>query len=103
MRLKEELADLEHQQWAHWTQYMLDNLTPENIDRWRRQIDTPYINLSEKEKKSDRRWYHLPLMSVRARSKNQLCCYYSIAAPGLRLQPINCCDGTKQVIGNYQD
>lgn len=54
--LLEKLADLEHQQWAHWTQYMLNNLTEENIARWRRQIETPYNNLSEKEKESDRKW-----------------------------------------------
>jgi hypothetical protein len=52
----EQLAELEHEQWAHWTRYMLDNLTEENIARWRRQIDTPYEELSEKEKESDRKW-----------------------------------------------
>jgi arsenate reductase-like glutaredoxin family protein len=52
----EQLAALEHEQWAHWTRYMLDNLTEENIARWRRQIDTPYEELSEKEKESDRKW-----------------------------------------------
>jgi len=52
----EEVADLEHAQWSHWTKYMLDNLTPENIERWRRQIDTPYSELTEKEKDSDREW-----------------------------------------------
>jgi len=54
--LREELADLEHRQWAHWTQYILANLTPENIERWKRQIETPYNELSEKEKDSDRFW-----------------------------------------------
>ena len=52
----EELAELEHIQWAHWTRYMLNNLTPENIERWKRQIDTPYEELSEEEKNSDRKW-----------------------------------------------
>jgi len=50
------MAALEHEQWAHWTKYMLDNLTPENIARWRRQIDTPYRGLSDNEKESDRVW-----------------------------------------------
>lgn len=52
----ERLAAMEHEQWAHWTEYMLDNLTPENIARWRRQIETPYRDLSESEKESDRVW-----------------------------------------------
>ena len=52
----EELADLEHQQWAHWTEYMLNNLTDENIKRWKQQIKTPYSELTEKEKASDRGW-----------------------------------------------
>jgi len=54
--LIEKLAALEHEQWAHWTRYMLDNLTSENIQRWQRQIETPYEDLSEKEKESDRVW-----------------------------------------------
>lgn len=57
-RLREKLADLEHQQWAHWTKYMLDNLTPENIERWKKQCDTNYEDLTEKEKDSDREWAH---------------------------------------------
>ncbi|MEL6222923.1 MAG: hypothetical protein AAFR31_09815 [Cyanobacteria bacterium J06627_8] len=56
MSLREKLAELEHQQWAHWTRYMLDNLTPENVERWRQQIDIPYANLSDTEKESDRQW-----------------------------------------------
>ncbi len=52
----EELAELEHDQWAHWTKYMLDNLTEDDKKRWKKQIDTPYPKLSEKEKDSDREW-----------------------------------------------
>ena len=54
--LLEKLADLEHQQWIHWTKYMLDNMSDENINRWKQQIETPYSELSEKEKESDREW-----------------------------------------------
>ena len=54
--LVETLAALEHKQWAHWTRHMLDNLTEENIARWRRQLDADYQDLSEKEKASDRKW-----------------------------------------------
>ena len=54
--LVEKLADLEHEQWAHWTEYMLNNLTDENIARWNRQIATPYSELSEEDKEKDREW-----------------------------------------------
>ena len=52
--LLEQLAEREHQQWNDWTAYMLDNLTPENIQRWRSLIATPYSDLSEHSKESDR-------------------------------------------------
>jgi len=52
--LLEQIAAREHEQWIHWTKWMLDNLTPENVRRWKRQIKTPYSELSEKEKESDR-------------------------------------------------
>jgi hypothetical protein len=54
--LRERLAALEHEQWAHWTRYLLDHPTPENVERWRRQIETPYEQLSEAEKQADRVW-----------------------------------------------
>ena len=52
--LMEMLSGMVHHQWAHWTEYMLDNMTDENIERWRRQIETDYEDLSEREKVSDR-------------------------------------------------
>jgi hypothetical protein len=62
--LIEQMADLEHEQWAHWTCYMLTVLCKdhpelnkdENILRWSRQINVKYKDLSEKEKESDREW-----------------------------------------------
>ena len=54
--MRDKIAKLEHEQWAHWTKYFLNNATPENIDRWNKQIDTPYEQLTEKEKESDRVW-----------------------------------------------
>lgn len=58
----EKLAALEHEQWAHWTKYMLtklgehSNSANADVRRWWRQIETPYADLSEKEKESDREW-----------------------------------------------
>jgi len=52
----EELAELEHEQWQHWMKYMIDNIQySESVERWGRQMKTPYKNLSEQEKKSDRK------------------------------------------------
>ena len=56
----EKLAALEHEQWAHWTEYMVKSVpvefSNEDIKRWRRQIETPYEELSEYEKDADRIW-----------------------------------------------
>jgi hypothetical protein len=54
--LRERLADLEHDQWAHWTEYLLANLDEAHIAGWQRQIRTPYAELSEEEKNEDREW-----------------------------------------------
>ena len=54
--LIEKLAALEHEQWAHWTKHMLANMTDENIEKWKKQIETLYSELSEEEKESDRKW-----------------------------------------------
>lgn len=77
-RLKEFVekgADIEHDRWGHWQKYMmskmsmLDNgdmvLPKEFVDRWFRQIDTPYSELSEPEKESDRKETrnYLPLIT----------------------------------------
>lgn len=60
----EDLAALEHKQWAHWTKYMLNNMTPDNILRWHKQIKTPYHLLSEEEKESDRKWARIALQAA---------------------------------------
>jgi len=65
--LIEELAALEHKQWAHWTYHMLNNLTSENIRRWQRQVATPYKELSEEEKNSDREWAYKVLNLLQLR------------------------------------
>ncbi len=53
----EELANLEHKQWQHWTSYFLRYHHCSNYrKRWKKQLQTEYKNLSESEKKSDRVW-----------------------------------------------
>lgn len=60
----DELADIEHQRWAHWQRYMHSKcepqpdgsliVPPEFVALWERQITTPYSDLTEREKESDR-------------------------------------------------
>lgn len=60
----EELAALEHERWAHWQGYVHSVgerrsdgslvIAPELVARWERQIATPYSELTETERESDR-------------------------------------------------
>ena len=62
--LFERLAEIEHQRWADWQRYMHNRgignedgsltIPPFFVKQWERQIKTPYSELSEKEKDSDR-------------------------------------------------
>ncbi len=63
----EEGANIEHDRWARWQKYLHSRGIVDNqgegylcipmglIKRWERQIDTPYSELSESEKESDRK------------------------------------------------
>ena len=74
----EVLAAAEHESWSGWTKWMLGQIEKELrpaideagrdgedpmlafenlpcVQRWRRQMKTPYAELSEKEKESDRK------------------------------------------------
>lgn len=71
--LIKQLADKEHASWARWMKYLFSVceaysivdpdrfgrnkgvlIPPELVERWQRQIDTPYEDLTEQEKQSDR-------------------------------------------------
>ena len=64
MRFLEDMADAEHEKWASWMLYLFsqsaeqingDVVIPKfKVDRWKRQCKTPYVELSESEKQSDR-------------------------------------------------
>ena len=57
-------ADLEHDRWAGWQKYLHSlckknddgslTIPKQRVEHWERQIATPYLELSEKEKEYDR-------------------------------------------------
>ena len=61
----EELADLEHDSWARWMKYLFSvskknedgsvTIPKDKVERWERQMNTDYNDLSNKEKESDRK------------------------------------------------
>ena len=53
--LLEQLAELEHKRWSSWMRWMFDNWSLENITRWKKQMVTAYVDLSEYSKESDRK------------------------------------------------
>ena len=71
--LYERLAAIEHERWADWQRYLhskcernpdgLLTIPASLVAHWERQIATPYEQLSEAEKDSDReqvdRYWHL--------------------------------------------
>ena len=67
----ERLAELEHEQWAHWTDYMLAHSSPENVVRWVKQCATSYHELSEEEKENDRKWARIINQEVLAKIKEE--------------------------------
>ena len=60
----DRLAAVEHDRWAHWQQYLHDQcqraddgslvIPAELVERWSTQIVTPYTDLAEAERESDR-------------------------------------------------
>ena len=62
--LLEVLAANEHERWSHWQRYLHEQCVPAGdgslmipadlVRRWTAQMNTPYAELSEKEKESDR-------------------------------------------------
>lgn len=63
-QLMERLAAIEHDRWAHWQQYMHSRCTvgpdgsltipAELVERWSVQMSTPYEELPEEQRESDR-------------------------------------------------
>ena len=73
--LVEQLADVEHERWSHWQRYLHSKcertkdgslVIPANlVAQWESQMNTPYSELSEAEKESDREQVqrYLPIIS----------------------------------------
>lgn len=62
--IREALSDVSHDIWSHWTRWQFSVCTsnPDGsltipaslVERWQRQMKTPYAELTEREKDSDR-------------------------------------------------
>lgn len=62
--LIETLSDIEHQRWSHWQSYLHSKceknddgsltIPKDLVEKWNKQIETDYYDLTEKEKESDR-------------------------------------------------
>lgn len=58
------LAAIEHERWAHWQKYLHEQCEPqadgslripaELVERWKRQLETPFAELPDSEQESDR-------------------------------------------------
>jgi len=61
----EKAAVIQHRIWSHWMRWMLEKtgarvnshwvMTNADEQRWRRQMNTEYVDLSPEEKESDRK------------------------------------------------
>ena len=82
--LLETLASLEHERWSHWQRYMHSKCVPQGDDgallipadlvkRWEKQIATPYSELTDEQKESDREQVrkYLPLIVDALRKKRR--------------------------------
>ena len=60
----EKVAAIQHEVWAHWMRHLYSKCEETDsgtliipaglVTHWARQMDTPYAELSEREKQSDR-------------------------------------------------
>jgi hypothetical protein len=76
--IREALAAVAHSQWSGWMRYMFEKCVPvpgkdgglyipkEFVERWTRQMQTPYDDLPENEKESDRTEADMVLAVLRA-------------------------------------
>lgn len=73
--VRERLADVQHAIWAHWMRYQFSVCQPngdgsvtipaDKVERWSRQMATNYVDLTEKERESDREQADKIISSIR--------------------------------------
>lgn len=78
----EQLADKEHASWARWMDYLFSKCESRDggamvipsalVERWRRQIETPYGALSDCERDADRAEVAHILPIIRQYANNQM-------------------------------
>jgi hypothetical protein len=80
--LLETLAAIEHERWSHWQRYVHGKCIPQSdgallipaefVKRWEKQTVTPYSELTDTEKESDREQVrkYLPVI-IRALGKKR--------------------------------
>lgn len=75
--LREIISAIQHEIWVHWMKYQMaqcysdEGMHPgcliipsEKVERWKRQMNTPYSDLTEQERESDREQADKVLSSI---------------------------------------
>ena len=77
-KTRETIAAVQHDIWAHWMRYQFSQcysdarhpgcliVPAEKVERWTRQMNTPYSALTEGEKESDREQADKVLAAIEA-------------------------------------
>ena len=79
---REELAKAAHDLWAHWMRYQFSQchaledgslvIPADKVNRWQRQANTEYEDLSEDEKRSDREVVAFPTAEQAIAAKHMM-------------------------------
>jgi hypothetical protein len=81
--LLEQLSAVEHERWSHWQRYMHGKavrnsngtltIPADLVSRWERLMQTPYAELTDDERESDREQVkrYLPLLAEIAKNSGQ--------------------------------
>ncbi len=73
--VRERLADVQHAIWAHWMRYQFSvcqrnedgsmTIPADKAERWMRQMETSYADLTEQERESDREQADKVILKIR--------------------------------------